>query len=505
MIRTRLPLTILAGLVLVWALFPISVWADSPGTRAHAWWRPDTSDEVRLRIVDAETEHPVATATVYTGSGVRRAADDGEVVLRGTAYPVLIVAPHYLPTTTRPSAQDVVRLQPAGPRLYVEDAVDGTPLAGATVVVNGGWVRTDTNGYAPVPTSVRTPIVVKHGGHRTITLDELPADGRIRLEPFHARGLYLSFNWLDRGRDRVIEVLDQARAAGLNTVVIDAKGDRGFLAFESGHPDAARNEVNGIGEMPLEEFLELARERDFYVIARVVVFKDNPLAFAQPERAVRRADGSVWIDGEELGWANPLLPANWDYNATLARELAEMGFDEINLDYIRFPTDGDIEAIEWERELTPEIRIRTINTFLRRMEAAVRPTPALLSGDVFGLVPVTNVDMGIGQIVEEMAPHLDVFCPMTYPATYWPGNMDVADPLRQPYETVHRATRGAVRRSVAPVRPWLQGYSWAGVDYGPAMLDAQVRGAEDAGAVGWIFWHASGQYQPLFTYLRNAQ
>lgn len=505
---TRQSKRILTAIVVVavgMILFPHAVAADSPGARARDWWGPQepAPEQHRIRIVDAQTGSSVRGATVYAGAAVYRTSIEGEVVVSDTLPHVLVTAPYYQPATASASSTEIA-LEPASPRLRVRDAESGEPLPGATITVNDGWARTDANGYAPMPDRVTTPIVVKHGGHLTKRLDSVPDSREIALDPFVAQGLYLSFNWLDRGRDSLIGMLDEARAAGINTIVIDAKGDRGFLGWESDHPDAERNEVNGVGEMSVGEVLELAKARDFYVIARVVVFKDNPLAFAQPERAVRRADNSVWIDGEELGWANPLREANWDYNAALARELAGMGFDEINLDYIRFPTDGDIDAIQWERELNKHIRVRTINAFLRRMEAAVRPTPALLSGDVFGLVPtVYTSDMGIGQVVEEMAPHLDLFCPMTYPATYWPGNMGVDDPLRQPYDTVYRASIEAVERSVAPVRPWLQGYSWAGVDYGPQMLDAQVRGAMDAGSVGWIFWQAGGKYDPLFTYMRN--
>lgn len=506
-------LQVLLALIIALALnvlFSGRALAEGPGTRARDWWTPaPISETLSIRVLDVETDEAVRGASVYAGSGVYRVSSDGTAALPATAGPLLIVAPFYQPDAVSAvdegaSSSVVVRLRPALPRLRVVDARTGRPLIGATLAGDERWIRTDANGYVPLPVPIHTPLVVKYGGYRRVVLERVPADREVELTPFVTRGIYLSFNWLNRSRARLVELLDRARDAGLNTVVVDAKSDRGFLGWNSEHPDAAVSGVNARSETPLQEFLGLARERDFYVIARVVVFKDNPLAFARPARAVRRADGSVWIDGEELGWANPLLRKNWDYNATLARELAEMGFDEVNLDYIRFPTDGDIEAIQWEDEPDEQERVNTINAFLRVMEQAVRSTPALLSGDVFGLVPtVYGSDMGIGQIVEEMAPHLDLFCPMTYPATYWPGNMGVADPLRQPYDTVFRATQEAVLRSEAPVRPWLQAYSWAGVTYGPEMLDAQIRAAEDAGAVGWIFWSASGKYETLFTYLEN--
>ncbi|MDQ7029256.1 MAG: putative glycoside hydrolase, partial [Ardenticatenia bacterium] len=397
-----------------------------------------------------------------------------------------------------------IRLRSLRPRVHVVDARTGMPVAGAVVVWNGQWARTDDRGVVFLPAVPQGPLTMKRAAYWRAVVSSPETATLVRLEPIHVRGLYLAFGFLNRPRTVIEAYLDRAAQAGLNTVVIDAKGDRGYLAWESAHPDARLNGVNSRSAISAAEFLEMARRRGFYVIARVVVFKDNPLAEAQPERAVRRADGTIWRDREGLGWADPRLVENWNYNITLARELAEMGFDEVNLDYIRFPSDGNLQAIAWGEVLTAETRTATISRFLQAAHEALRPTPALMSGDVFGLTPaVYHSDMNIGQTVETMAPYMDIFCPMSYPATYIPGNMGLTDPVRQPYETVYRATAEAVKRSVSPVRPWLQAYSWAGVVYDADELYAQIRAAEEAGAIGWLFWNAGGSYDLLFEALET--
>ncbi len=462
----------------------------------------------RAHVVDADTGAPLPGAVVETPYGARRADARGSVSLLGVyGVPVRASAPGYEPADVPLEADgQVIRLRSSRPRVHVVDARTGTPVAGAVVAWEGQWAVTDERGVAFLPARPLGPLTVKRAAYRRAVASTPGRATLVRLEPIHVRGFYLAFGFLNRPRAVVEEYLDRAAQAGLNAVVIDAKGDRGYLAWESAHPDARLNGVNGRAAISAAEFLEMARRRGFYVIARLVVFKDNPLAEAQPHRAVRRADGTIWRDREGLGWADPRLPENWEYNIALARELAEMGFDEVNLDYIRFPSDGNLRAIAWGEELTAEARTETISRFLQAAQQALRPTPALMSGDVFGLTPaVYHSDMNIGQTVETMAPYMDIFCPMSYPATYIPGNMGLTDPVRQPYETVYRATAEAVRRSASPVRPWLQAYSWAGVVYDADELYAQIRAAEEAGAIGWLFWNAGGSYDLLFEALGAQQ
>jgi hypothetical protein len=297
------------------------------------------------------------------------------------------------------------------------------------------------------------------------------------------------------GKVRGLLDLIEGTDTDLNSLVVDVKGDRGYLAYDSQIPLAVELGVSRGREdwLPLDELLAEAQARGIYTIARMVVFKDNPLALGRPEWAVGRADGTVWTDGEGLGWGNPFREEVWDYNIAIAQELAALGFDEVQFDYLRFPSDGDIGAIAYAEENTLETRSAAIREFTRRVTEALRPYGVFTSADVFGLTVWVDPesDMSIGQRVIDVAPLVDYVCPMVYPSTFRSGNLGYADPSAHPYDVIYRSQLAAEAR-VPPatrVRPWLQAY-WYTLD---EML-IQKQAATDAGASGWTFWNAGGVY-----------
>jgi hypothetical protein len=314
------------------------------------------------------------------------------------------------------------------------------------------------------------------------------------LAPFQSRGLYIPFGLL-ANPDTVRGLLDLIDRTELNTLVIDVKGDRGQLAYASQLPLAVKLGVDGDREgwITLDELLTEAKARDIYTVARIVVFKDDPLALGVPEWAVKRADGSIWTDGEGLGWADPFREEVWDYNIAIAKEVAALGFDEVQFDYLRFPSDGAIGAIVYTEEDTLETRTAAIREFIQRVTGALRPYGVFTSADVFGLTVWVDPegDMGIGQRVVDVAPFVDYLCPMVYPSTFRPSNLGYADPVAHPYEVVYRSQLAAKERVplTTLVRPWLQAY-WYSLD----QMLLQKQAANDAGAPGWTFWNAAGVY-----------
>jgi hypothetical protein len=418
----------------------------------------------------------------------------------------------YLEVTMRPYAlQGVVR---AGDT--------GQPVPGATLYAGDQILQADEAGFyrvAELPGDLQ--IGVKAPGFRkgvlslvagTTALPSLdvaaapcaqppPTPGPLCLDlgltPFQVRGLYIPFGLLARP-DSVLGLLDLIERTQLNALVVDVKGDRGYLAYDSQIPLAVELGVGGAREgwLALDELLAEARARDIYTVARIVVFKDDPLAFGRPELAAQRADGTVWTDGEGLGWGNPFREEVWDYNIAIAQEVAALGFDEVQFDYLRFPSDGDIGAIIYAEENTPETRTAAIREFTRRVTEALRPYAVFTSADVFGLTVWVEPesDMSIGQRVMDVAPLVDYLCPMVYPATFRPGNLGYDDPSAYPYDVVYRSQQAAESR-VPPstrVRPWLQAY-WYTLD---EML-LQKQAAQDAGAPGWTFWNAGGVYDEV--------
>lgn len=319
-----------------------------------------------------------------------------------------------------------------------------------------------------------------------------------RLDPFKAKALYIPFRYLS-DPEIMIEFMDfVAASADLNALVVDVKGDFGRIAWFSEVDLVADSQATDwLTEnwLPLEELLAEARQRDIYMIARFVVFKDDPLAHGRPDLAIVTEDDTIWLDGEELAWTNPFKEEVWEYNIDLAEEVAAMGFDEINFDYIRFPSDGDVMAITYQQENNLENRTQAIGEFAARMADRLRPYQIFISADVFGLtvwVPPDN-DMNIGQRVIDLAPHIDYLCPMVYPSTFAPGTLGYDDPSSEPYNIVYYSQLEALDR-VSPrlkVRPWLQAY-W----YDLSEMRLLRQAAEDAGAVGWAWWNAAGVYDP---------
>ncbi len=333
------------------------------------------------------------------------------------------------------------------------------------------------------------------GTARLITPCPARACVDVQLTPWDARALYIPMGLL-RSSKRFWALVDLVDTSPiLNAVVIDVKGDYGLIGWDSDVPLVKELDNRMPTAVDLAAAVAELHRRGIYAIARFVVFKDDPLATGKPEWAVRRGDGTVWKDGEGLGWANPFREEVWEYNLSLLEEVAQLGFDEVQLDYIRFPSDGDLSAIVYEEENTRETRTAAIREFMRRFHARMSKYPVKTAADVFGLTVwvVPGEDMSIGQRVEDISPYVDYLSPMIYPSTFIPGNLGYKAPSKKPYEVIYRSVRQAQQR-VAPgtrVRPWLQAY-W----YTLPEMQIQRLAAEDAAADGWMFWNAAGYYPP---------
>jgi hypothetical protein len=480
-----------------------------------------------VTVRDDYTGWPLRGALV-SSSPPRPTNDQGWVTLEPAVPGMAITVeyPGYISQTLHDDGQASrleVRLVPHTIQGLVVDADTGRPVPGAALRQDGQTLtQTAADGsFCLEGLRERSAFTVRLPGYRlarvVIGNHASPVAPRlcsrdagnssicweIRLTPLQVRGVYIPFGLL-YSRQRTLAVLDMIANTELNAVVVDVKGDRGRLAYVSDLPLAVELGVSASGIMDIREFLGICRRRGIYTIARLVVFKDNPLAHGKPELAVKRADGSIWLDRENLGWANPFREEVWDYNIGLAREVAQLGFDEVQLDYVRFPSDGELAKILYEEENTPETRTTAIRTFVSRMREALSPYDVFLSADVFGLTLVVNpqTGMGIGQRVIDIAPYVDYLCPMVYPSTFIPGNLGMANPALHPYEVVTQSLLRGMTLTSTLMRPWLQAYSFDGVEYGLARQNAQRRAAEKVGASGWTFWNASGRYDARLFYWR---
>ena len=243
------------------------------------------------------------------------------------------------------------------------------------------------------------------------------------------------------------------------------------------------------------EAAKLVHRNGLYLIGRVVVFEDPVLSQGRPELAARRSDGSVWRDAAGLGWTNPYDKRVWDYNIAVAAAAARSGFDEIMFDYVRFPSDGDVENALFRNPRGLK-KNDAVPAFLAYAARKLEPMGVRVSAAVFGLSATR--DMGIGQIPRRIAKHVHAIYAMTYPSLFGAGELGLADPGAAPGATVSRALRRfnkALEGRDALLVPWVQDFSYS-FRYGRDEVREQIFAARIAGAKGYLLWNAQGVYTP---------
>jgi hypothetical protein len=247
----------------------------------------------------------------------------------------------------------------------------------------------------------------------------------------------------------------------------------------------------------LAGLLSTLRQRGIYTIARIVVFKDDPLATARADPAVRRRDGSIYRDREELAWTDPHQAEVRAYNISVAREVANAGFDEIQFDYARLP---DATGLVYREPDTMQNRVAAIGGFLREARTALVPNNVFLAIDIFGYVCWNPDDTRIGQQLERIAEVVDYISPMLYPSSFQVGIPGYRNPAQHPYEIVRRSLERALERTgVPPVRfrPWLQAfpdYAFGAGAFTAGQVRAQIRAAEGIRTNGWMIWNPHNRY-----------
>lgn len=390
------------------------------------------------------------------------------------------------------------------------------------------WLWLVGGAMTALPTwAAESPAPVTHPAASPLTAtlrSTYPYTTQIR-DTGYIKGLYITYYGLasSQHRDRAKYLLENTE---LNALVMDIKGDLGYIPYTTtvqvAHDiGAARRPV--IKNWP--GWMRWFKDRNIYTIARIVVFKDEPLAAAKPEWAVLDSEaGGVWRDREGLGWVDPMREEVWDYNIALAVEAAQYGFDEIQFDYVRFPTDGQVKRATFMAEKNEENRLAAITGFLEKARAALEPYDVKLGVDVFGYTTWRMDDMNIGQHIESMAPYLDVISPMLYPSTFehgLPRLPEYRQSIAFPYEVVYLSTSRAVNRLQAinpdlEVRPWIQDFPDYAFDrrtYTPNEIRRQMDGAREAGGRGWMLWDPRVKYttealvsaRPVYTPNLNGQ
>ncbi len=484
----------------------------------HSVWREDLGIEKRIVARDACSALPVTNLSIEVVESPHVPMTDndgsGSTGTEGEGMYLLVSAPGYLPTQLpyRPEGEIALRLQPNTIRGTIRDRRNQQrPVLGATVTAQSGdqIVSTATTGSDGSFTldDVAWPITltVAASGYDMVTKPLGRCDDAdLWIEPFEVRAVYMPMGLLTV-EERVDGLVDLVDRTELNTLVIDVKNDFGWLAYPSQVPAAVTAKAFRSEVMDVRGLLRRCKEKGIYTIARLVLFKDSTLAAAYPEWAIHDQNGELWRDTEGSLWCDPFLDEVKDYNVAIAVEVALLGFDELQIDYVRFPSDGEITGLQYARESTKESRTAEISRFCAQLNQEVAPLGVVLSADLFGLTVWVDPEeeMGIGQRLSDIAPYVDYLSPMLYPSTFVSGNLGYEDPILHPYEVVYRSCMQLAARleSLFPeevkrprIRPWLQGYSLRGITYGVSEVTLQQEAADSAGTAGWMLWHAGGKY-----------
>lgn len=393
-------------------------------------------------------------------------------------------------------------LATAAQAAYVGQVVDektGKPVEGALITLGEEVAHTGQDGTFRIEGAGDTLKLRSPGyARREFATAELSQPNPvIPLTPFKVKALYLTVYgaWSSKIRGAALETIEKNR---MNALVIDIKGDRGYIPFKVDLPlatEAGAQKTILIKDMP--EFVKGLKEKGLYLIARIVVFKDDLLAATKPQWAVKLQGGGVFKDRERLRWVDPFNKEVWNYNIAIAKIGAELGFDEIQFDYVRCP---DKKGVVFSEPNNMANRTRAISGFLKAAHEALAPYNVMVAADIFGYVFWNLDDTGIGQTVTDAVNAVDVVCPMLYPSGYHLGIPNYRNPVQHPYEIVYLTLkRGQQRTGVSPLRfrPWLQAfrdYAFHGGDFGEERIQKQIKAADKFGSSGWMFWNPRNIY-----------
>jgi len=324
------------------------------------------------------------------------------------------------------------------------------------------------------------------------------------------RALYVN-RFAAQSTKRMKQLIQVADETEINALVIDMKDEFG-LNYVPSNREFARNGGRAGVIRGLPARLDTLRAHHILPIARMVVFKDSVTASVHPEWTIRRQDGSLWRDKKNNAWVNPYHRELWDYNIGVAEELVKMGFGEIQFDYIRFPEPYPSLPTQVFPDSKGMPKPDVLAAFLKEAKGRIGKLGARTTADVFGLVTTVRGALEVGQEWEKISPNVDVVLPMVYPSHYPRGDLGLAVPNAQPYEVLKISLSKAKQRDqklgitkAEHVRPWLQAFTLGKPAYGPAELEAQKKGAYDAGYDGWVLWNPGSKYEAFLPALEKGE
>jgi hypothetical protein len=359
----------------------------------------------------------------------------------------------------------------------------------------------------------------------TSTTEEVAKDTVKHLPtPEPLKAIYMS-SCVVGTKDFRASLVKIADTTEVNAIVIDVKDFSGTLSYEPTDPslkhawDSAK-----CGARDMREFIQELHSKNIYAIARVTVFQDPHFTKLHPELAVKSiATGAPWKDRKGLNFLDVGGKETWDYTIAIARDASSIGFDEINFDYIRFPSDGNMKDAKYT--LSSGSKADQLEKFFKYLSVEMKKSNIVTSADLFGMTTTNNDDLNIGQVLERTLPYFDYVAPMVYPSHYPKNFNGWKNPNTVPYQLIHFVMgRGAERAEATTtavatldntkidlgtsskkvlythepqnklkLRTWIQDFDYGG-NYDIAEVKAQIKATYDVGLTSWMIWAPSNKY-----------
>lgn len=306
----------------------------------------------------------------------------------------------------------------------------------------------------------------------------------------------------------LVDLIDQTE---INSIVIDIKDFSGTISFPTNNPKLVGTQGTGCKAKDVKEFIEELHKKNIYVIGRVTVFQDPVMTKLRPDLAVKRAsDGAVWKDNKGISFVDVGAKEHWDYIIELAKESYSIGFDEINFDYVRYPSDGNMKDIAFTHS-DGNNKPESLRKFFEYLHGQLKDSGIVTSVDLFGMTTTNYDDLNIGQVLEKALPYFDYVAPMVYPSHY-PDNFNGwKNPDDYPHDLIYFVMKSGADRADAlknatstpadikarvgkqQLRTWIQDFDYGG-DYGPVEVRAQINASVEAGVPSWMIWAPSNKY-----------
>lgn len=329
---------------------------------------------------------------------------------------------------------------------------------------------------------------------------EYPGNPRVE-----ARGIYLTK--YSASNDRLDKLIEMSKRTKINTFVIDVKDDNGHMLFPTKAAEKYSPEANKHATVKdIAALMKKLKENNIYAVARIVSFKDPTYTKQHPDRAIiYKESGKPFTNSDGLIWASAYDKTLWEYNLEVSKEAAEVGFNEIQFDYVRFPASngGRLDKSLDYRNTTGESKPQAIQDYLKYAREQLSPLNVYISADIYGLVGSVADDMSLGQYWEAVSNVVDYVSPMMYPSHYANGTYGLSVPDAYPYETVFHSAKDSAARNrnietPAVIRPWIQDFTapWVSghIKYLDKQVEDQIRALEENGIKEYLLWNAGNKY-----------